>query len=517
MPNPVIRRNPLVEVEIITYSGTFTIRNDEHEARNSLLSVSTSKSMSAPAGTFTIRLKPLRDASGLTLYDRLKPMDMVIIRMSADAGEEPRIIMRGLIDTVRISTDVQGNQVQEFINITGRDFGKLFLIHRAYYFKALENINGFFAIGQYGVKEVAFLSLENILREIFTKIFQLSSDLKYTNGQSISNLVELLIAPTAGFIGDDNGLGLFAGAMPLQTQEGTIWSLMQMYSNPPFSELFVRDDDDNARLIVRSALLKDFDGKFTHTFSEDERDNLFKIDIDGVRISERDIIMRDIGRSDAEVKSLFFTVGKSFILSGVEFKGATVAGQSFFPTGLRQEGAVPTAARENPFLAQLASDLAGVDIYGIRPFEIETNYLAFDRGAKRETFFDSITDGVTVGKELNKVLVGNYKHNVYLESGTITIIGNNRPRIGYYLKVEDKIVPDGEFEFYIEGVSHKFTAFGNWTTTLQVTRGDRWVKRFKGRELEELNKLDNDVTKTPLKVVETKQILGAPLEPQRIP
>lgn len=505
MPNPITRRHPLVEVEIVTYSGTFTIRNDENEARNSLLSVNTSKSMAAPAGTFTIRLKPLRDAEGLTLYDRLKPMDMVTIRMSPNPGEEPRMIMRGLIDTVRISTDVQGNQVQEFINITGRDFGKLFLIHRAYYFKALENISGFFAIGQYGVKEVNFLSLKNILTEIFTKIFQLSSDLKYTNGQSVSNLVELLIAPTAGFIGDDNGIVLKTGAMPLQTQEGTVWSLLQMYSNAPFVELFVRDDDDTSRLIIRSALLKDFDGKFTHTYSENERDNLFKVDIDGVRISERDIITRDIGRSDAEVKSLFFTVGKDYLLSGVEFKGATVAGQNFFPTGLQQEGAIPTAARENPFLAQLASDLAGVDIYGIRPFEIETNYLAFDRGAKRESFSGSLIDSVTAGKELNKILVGNYKHNVYLESGTITIIGNNQPRIGYYLKVEDNIVPGGEFEFYTEGVSHKFTAFGNWTTTLQVTRGNRWIRRFSGRELEELNKLDLQVTKPPLKLVETEQ------------
>lgn len=515
MPNPTTRRHPLIEVEIITYSGTVTIRNDENEIRNSLLSVNTSKSMAAPAGTFTIRLKPQKDEQGLTMADKLKAMDMVIIRMSPDAGQPLRVIMRGLIDNARLATEVQGNQGQEFVHITGRDFGKLFLIHRAYYFKALQQQSPYFAENQYGfTTNTGDIELKPMIQEIFTKIFQLSSDLKYTNGQSVSNLVELLVTDTAGFAGDSNELRLITDTLAIQSAEGTIWNLIQMYANSPWNEMFVRDDDDTSRLIVRHALLKNFSGDFTQPPTEDERNNLFKIDVDGVRITDREILMRDIGRSDAEVKTLFYTVGKSFLLTATEYKGASVAGENFFPIGKRED---PRAARENPFLGQLASDLCGIDIYGIRPMEITSNYIALKRGKTKAEHKETTASAIELGKALNKVLVENYKHNVYLESGTLTIIGDNRPRVGYYLKVEDNLVPGGEFDFYIEGVSHKFTAFGNWTTTLQVTRGDRWIKRFGDAEVKELERIDTEVVKKPLKIVETKQILGSPLEPQMIP
>lgn len=515
MPQETIRRHPTIQVKIITYSGTHIIRNAEKEVDSELVSVSTTKSLNAPAGTFTIQSKMLKDKDNLTLYHKVKPMDMVEISMSFTKFEEPVVVMRGLVDDIRRGTHATEGKVTEVVNIVGRDMGKLFLIHRAYYFKAMEVVDKFFAEGKYGLEAGQRLTLPEIIKEIFTKIFQNSSDLKFTNGQSVGDLIHLLI--TAGKIGNPRTTDLVAFTNPLQTAEGNIWSLFQMYQGMPFNEMFVRDDYDKTRLVIRPALLKDFHGRFTQkpTFKEAV---FFAFDIAGVRISSRDIFLYDIGRSDREVKNFFFTYPKNMYFSRDAYKGSAIG--DFIDI----EGDTEVA-KGNPFYGNRATDLADRHIYGFRPMDVDTDYIAIKRNGTKEDLQGkgegSVSDAVKIGKELNKIIVGNYVHNAYLESGTISVIGDHRYRIGYYLTVEDWEVPGHENEFYIEGVSHKFDVMKTWTTTLSVTRGNGWIKRFGQQEQSALALVEARKLKT-LKVNEsappaTPAIAGSNLDTAGLP
>lgn len=63
--------------------------------------------------------------------------------------------------------------------------------------------------------------------------------------------------------------------------------------------------------------------------------------------------------------------------------------------------------------------------------------------------------------------------NNQMENGSITVKGSNKYKVGSRVILEATNV-----EFYVEGVSHNFTQFEGWTTTLQVTRGIEPQRRF---------------------------------------
>lgn len=66
----------------------------------------------------------------------------------------------------------------------------------------------------------------------------------------------------------------------------------------------------------------------------------------------------------------------------------------------------------------------------------------------------------------------NIKNNV-MENGTIVCRGNSNYHVGQRL-----ILESDNTEYYIESVSQSFNCYGNWTTTLGVTRGIEPQNRF---------------------------------------
>jgi nucleoid-associated protein YgaU len=73
-------------------------------------------------------------------------------------------------------------------------------------------------------------------------------------------------------------------------------------------------------------------------------------------------------------------------------------------------------------------------------------------------------DVIKAGGELSDKLKDWYEHNLDYWNGSYGIKGNGKIKVGQRARVGGKV-------FYIETVNQSFTVFGEWQTTLAVTRG----------------------------------------------
>lgn len=96
--------------------------------------------------------------------------------------------------------------------------------------------------------------------------------------------------------------------------------------------------------------------------------------------------------------------------------------------------------------------------YGIKFVECTVPFVIFDRDDSEKTVKNAF--------RYTRRLADWYAFNFIFWSGSITVKGNPNVHIG------DKchVLIDGR-EYYIEGVSQDFQVFGQWTTTLQLSRG----------------------------------------------
>ena len=96
------------------------------------------------------------------------------------------------------------------------------------------------------------------------------------------------------------------------------------------------------------------------------------------------------------------------------------------------------------------------------------------------TKLDAAKPFIEKAKELNKTLVAWNQHNPYLLEGSMTMRGTNTAYIGSY--VTDV---DGGNDYYIESVTHSFTWYVSYTTSLglsrgQYTKGGLYAKGLRG-------------------------------------
>ena len=164
-----------------------------------------------------------------------------------------------------------------------------------------------------------------------------------------------------------------------------------------------------------------------------------------------DVGLKDIStytrsRSDEEVYNIIFTYADMSNISDQDFRAL----------------AMSIGGNSNPYL-----DLESAAIYGPRRLEVQTPWLQVEGGQKGDAQDAAKMSIADTAKEINEHLVAGFSRSAMLESATITIPGDERAQIGKYY-----MIPDTRMEYYIEGVSHSLD-LQVWTTTLQLTRGQR--------------------------------------------
>lgn len=411
---------PQCLVDFHTEKGT-------HSADKDVLSVTTNKTLSSPAGVFNIELVNRKDDKDkLYWYEKIRAMDVVGIQLKRDIFDT---VMVGLVDEVRFSESSEGPE--ERVRIVGRDFGKLLLNTEILF---LPQLSGEFVwthwvkiFEQYGErlinvepKEV----IELIMREIAV------------------NYINFPIAIEDYKVNINDVIGLNLGKLDyisrfdltLDRFEGPIINAFKHIIPEIISELFIDtrsdlgsfgavpwgEDKSEVLLTLRKTPfdIADWKGLITH------------------ELSENDIVHKELGRGDSENYNIFW--GKPQIKT---------IDEGLFRTQIK-----PQYNEEN------------ANRYGMSELSAVAPGFRLDKDERENT----IEYADAIAKKIKKW----FEHNVDYWSGNIVAKGNGKYRIGQRL-----ILPQNNKKliFYIEGVRQNFVNFGNWHTNFTVTRGQEYA------------------------------------------
>ena len=490
----VLTRRPQVNIYFYTRKiGAITFAS----IAPSLVQVRAHRRMGETAGAFQIVLKPNKLSNKLW-QDVIEPMDYVEIRLTGN-GPIPlnkpsrnelangALLMRGFVDVVGITGSIGGGTPERVITINGRDYGKIALIFTLYSYTLQTNprmaIIQVLDSSQYQIAGQPDPALGQSRAGTSTSAPQRSSDQRYNPQGLMQFFFNQLFVPhmnliTANLVGPDGVLVLpkldFTGldafvTSSLETINPTfnsetyspstpIWQVMEKYANMPWCELFFDDDDFSSSLIFRTTPWFDPSGQpvvagttpyFTST------------------VTGAELIDWDFNKSDQEVFNLIASQPELYeplVLARLALGDITGTIQAL------------GAAGDNPTIIGGTDDApappgtpSDVHRFGLREFSKNSSYFGLVRG-------DATVDQTllsSVGTELNRRLVLAFGHNEVLWNGNITIKGRTDIHIGDYMRLN---VRGNITRFYVEGVSHEFTAAtqqhdGSYTTNLILTRG----------------------------------------------
>lgn len=421
----------------------------------SLISVSTSKVLGQPAGTFEVELKT-RDPDFLD-----KVMDDDWVDISFTRGARVYATMRGLIDSIqRVESVNEQDATDVTYTISGRDFGKCFERTEIYF-------NRFLAEGLGGVTRIFAAADPNLFgdvrKTVETFLLYFLTDLSNTTGATSWRvasgmpglpdnelLAKVLQFPRSG--GWSYGQGYtnnpprvsFLPAF-MDPQGSNLWSLAQQWSDPGFCELYTEltKADGTIPSVEEAEELRFEDSAMSvilrdrpFPFGDNPRNDSFWFDLPTLEITRQDIEgVLAMTRGGEERFNAFFVKGKAFA----------------------------EAAGNNIELVAPLVDLQSVRKHGFRRFDITTEYVP-DPDSRWPEF---ITRQRALARDWHML-------NPYLLSGNITLArGFPELRIGTRLRIAAGEHGQPEETYYTEGVYHSWSQYAGMKTSASLTRGWR--------------------------------------------
>lgn len=444
-----------------------------------LIECSFTKSMSAPSGTFEITLPNDRDWK-----DILKRGTWGLIYMSQEGKlsipkgtDVPDINelqaqgrkLRGIVYIERVTAKgTIGSEAGEFsveFVVSGRDFGIVYEENEIFY-------NLLYSEGK--IQEAAAGELRTAktrntteLLKILHKAFFSPQELNITlEGDSIQKAIPLQWAlPTKlmyalnvastnnrPYYGSIDGLFenfektlcSFPVENPLTLINGKAWERLKSHSIEQFHELFPETNSDGQpRLNFRYIPWKISDGKTLGKLNPLVK--AFK-DVKRVSIGPIDILEWDLGEDTHSLYNYFLTVVDTSLFT-VQSSVATLRDTDpttgfprIFKNNIRRNGLKLMYSTVNA-LIQLGSEEADQELLNLH----------------------------------NELMLEYWANSSFMESGSMTIVGNNETKIGKVLAIETNAPYNGGKLFYIEGYSDRFISEENgagfWTQSLTLTRG----------------------------------------------
>jgi hypothetical protein len=465
-----------------------------------------SRQMGSAAGSFQLTILPRYSREPWTRM--LSPMDYVEISLWVPP-REPRVVMRGFVDTVAESFTIESGTPQWQIIVAGRDYGKIGLITKLFYLdlerrKIPQELKlfqdwqtGFDALGagdRYrGITPAAKrIDSSEQTPSLTHPGVQTPPNIPvpkyfYTAPQIMAVVFETFLEPQFNLIREQYNRekpplpGLVSTQDALDEQMVTmapqymlrstwqpytdVWALLRTYQNAPWRELYWDDEPNGPVLITRPTPWLSEGGKFLSEVAA----TVQRVDLDGT-----DIVAQVLSRTDEEVRNFFFTypgVFASFVaptkLFGTDYEGMMARGGQLF----RENPILTTEADSSNF--RFSSDYR---IYGLRLAEFPSQYFDYDTMLKKDEVKSAWERLRQVGATANKRLVEALGHGGILENGTLSLKGNEEIRLGCYLNI-----PPWPFAGYVERLTHEFvqgsTQDGRFMTTVGITRGRRQVVR----------------------------------------
>lgn len=430
---------PVAKLKIVTKEG---IQDPLPDA----VRITTHKRLGEPAGAWSLQLTTKKDSQGRTWADRVEPNDYVVIWLGRFSTQPP-VIMRGLVDNVRETLNIEDGKPQRYVLINGRDYGKLLQRIKIYYIYDIDPTAGLIGArleANYGIPAKDY-KLAEFVRLLNSKIVtpEIIEIQKYNKG--LVDMITKINIP-------DN---LVLNGFQYQHYEGPLLGLIEMFQGKPHLEFFITEMEKAAALVHRWAPLKTWDGKYARADSDLTQDPLFA----DIELDADERIGRDLGLSDNETFSYFFTYPTQVLLPKLAFKTSATYFYSQQDIYDPNKPSNPKIIKEN------------LERFGFLPLEVSTPFLTAQNLPSSQGGpppYEAILDtgAQQMALELNQWLVDVYGHNHKLKNGTIPIKGNENARIGRYVYFKDI-----DMEFYIEGVDHEFVVKESFKTTLTITRG----------------------------------------------
>jgi hypothetical protein len=438
------------EWQVLSAGGT-----DTHLVGEYVTSVSTSHTMSNPAGQFSIGLLPIRLqlATGgptRTWAELLRPMDYIEITMARTRRykdlpdkdirdlmlqmntDVPFVVLRGFITNVRVvdAVDTGTGQPQRRVMVNGMNFHKLWLEYSMYLLA--ENMENYQA--KYGniftqQNNGGFMSPAEFMGTLYGAIFrpQLAGLAK-----TIPDVLRHGIycdVPSG-----DSGYKMMPQMFVANATLGPLDTIMRQYATVPYTEFYTYDEPwPNGKPITewRWSPYTDRANRFplpSHILSKPQ----IRV-LRGYEISEH-----DIGNSDNDALTYYY---------------ATMT-QSF---------ANPSQMPKTQVHGYL--DVDKLRVYGFRPYEPPWPWTNDKPVPDMAVATDPNIWGAIVAR-LTNWLASVFEHNIDNMEGQIVCNGRPDIHIGEYLDV-----PEAGYRYYVEGVDNNIVVGQSFTTSLTVTRG----------------------------------------------
>ena len=440
-----------------------------------LIAWTTGKSYGQPIGTFSLTLSTRPDAEGLTWFDKLSAQDFVIIRMSLGGGPE-ETIMNGLIDRVGRTTNVssESGAVNEVIQVAGSDLTKVLTQGHVWYNPWKDSLSSL-VLGK--VDLTALLKglspaklLESLLAIVLDDdtnavVQKVKAGLTGKKRTAIPTAIDLQnngikMAEVLKFhssISDD----IFANVVEMTRFQGAIWNMFTKFANKPWNELWVdtgspANAEDRAGVGGTPSMQKDDKITWVNLRETPFTDELFN-SLVLHEISFADIQgPLSVSKGDSDTYTYYFARPVMYVLfTKPEWSDVLIQPK------IAGEGAVSPMTR-----------------FGFRPLKQEYVY----RGKDTESGGEGVSDlGIGLAQGLSEKLFDFFDRNSEFLTTELSLKPNRLtrsakgqvrlPKIGHRLRIKKNPKGRPDEEYYITGVSHKWTFSGSYSLALRLTRG----------------------------------------------
>ena len=428
------------------------------------------KSVREPAGSFTITFGDQISDADDTVYGLVEPMDVIEIRMAGDAYEHPKsastgnarpaslpIMMRGLVSRVHRHEGMgQDGKPQRFVTVSGQDYGKIWQILQIFnspYVDPTANlITSMPFYAQFG-QALNTNYAEDFVKDVFKQVINPFIDkMREQATGSDKSTSPLMNISTEGVEISDGivspfGIGGWAG--------GTIYSLLQEHCDTgAWNELYIEDRESGPVVVYRPNPFIDLSGT--------EYVMPMKVEPKFVPITRTDVVSIDVERSDEHMANYFWVDAPRFALNYGE------SSRQFAYMAKPEEVYLQNYGNVSPKL------------YGIRRMWEQTQQGGRDEksngngtqaGSARTISENSCIEWMN---KRRRQLVAMNKDNVILESGSMTLKGNEALRAGTYARLSHGgMVSD----YYGVAVTHDYVPFQRYITQLDFERGTGFADR----------------------------------------
>ena len=409
-----------------------------------------SRGINQPAGVFSVdfpdRMMP---QSGDTLYSMVEPMDIIEIRMAREPHKYPKlpVVFRGFVSSIKRNERLGGDgKPQRRVVVSGRDWGGIMQAIQIFYQKD-------YAVGQIMMTEFKMfvsygVSFEHLLpsdfvSEIVNKIVNPWLDeLRQASRLEQELRLNVKASVTQGRV----------GPYGMQAHEGSIWDLLARWTDLSWNELIFDDDDAGPHLLYRARPYHDI--KTGSLILADA------VEPDKVKLKADAVVSLNVERNVERVFNYFHVETPQDYMNNAE----EINVQSM------QNGSV------------FKFDIPNIDpaIYGIRKLS-ETSMMT--SGDNATSVVDKTKDIKQKYKDRHHTwlesrrddLVNMRRDSVALESGTMTLRGDEKIKPGVYIELERGAITA---EYYPQNVTHVFEVYGTYTTEVDFIRGTGFIKRL---------------------------------------